>query len=170
MPRSDEAQFLQQVLRGNQGAIQFCQQLFQVSQVLDDIIDGDKPLTGEQVISAFWKSLIEIPANPFYREHEPYLRPLMAMSLQDWRDSVVLERSDSEHNRTLAFVLRDQLTGLVTQCAYLVGGEQWMAAVGPKVREHFHEDSLGDYLAELEKDPTQNPAYQADAEESLKGG
>lgn len=152
MPRSDEAQFIQQVLRGNQGAVQFCRQLFQVSQTLDDLIDGDKPMTGDQVISAFWKSLIEIPANPFYREHEPYLRPLMAMALQDWRDSVVLERSSSEHNHTLAFVIRDQLTGVVTQCAYLVGGESWAAAVGPKIREHFHEDALADYLKEL-RDP-----------------
>jgi len=149
MPRPNEAEFLRQVLKDNQAAVQFCQQLFQVSQVLDDIIDADKPVSGDAVISAFWKSLIEIPANPFYREHEPYLRPLMAMAMQDWRDSVVLERSGAEDNQTLAFVLRDQLTGLVIQCAYLVGGESWMASVGPQVRIHFHEDSLGDYLKEL---------------------
>jgi hypothetical protein len=150
MNQNDEAKFLHSILRGNAQAVQFCQSLFEVSQTLDDLIDGDSKITQQVVISAFWKTLIEIPANPFYREHEPYLRPLMAMALQDWRDSVVLERSDSEHNKTLAFVLRDQLSGVVTQCAYLLGGESWMASVGPQVRQYFHDEPLSDYLKEFE--------------------
>lgn len=149
MPRSEEYQFITEVLQNNKSAIEFCRSLFRISQTLDDIIDADRPLTGSQVISAFWQAMIELPANPFYREHEPFLRPLMAMALQDWRDSVVLERSDSHHNRTLAFVLRDQLAGLVIQCAYLVGGEQWMEQHGPAIRQHFHEDSIDDYLKGL---------------------
>lgn len=168
MPRQDEHAFLQQALRQNTGAVAFCETLFRISQTLDDIIDGDQPVTGGAVVSAFWQALIELPANPFYREHEPYLRPLMAAALQDWRDSVALERSGDYHQRTLAFVLRDQLTSLVVQCAYLVGGEAWMQQTGPLIRRHFHEDSLADYLAEL--DPTQDPACQADVEESLNGG
>ena len=73
----------------------------------------------------------------------------MAGALQDWRDSVILERSESEHFKTIAFVLRDQLTSVVVQCAYLIGGESWMESVGPKIRAHFHEDTLSDYLNEL---------------------
>ena len=153
MKSTQEAQFLAEVLRGNQAAVQFCLSLFRVSQTLDDIIDGDKKITQNQVISAFWQSLVEIPGNAFYRQNEAYLRPLMAMALQDWRDSVFLERSESEHNQTLAFVLRDQLTGVVIQCAYLVGGEAWMEACGPRVREHFHDEPLSDYLDNLKPEP-----------------
>jgi len=151
MPNENETAFLHQVLRGNRSAVEFCQSLFRVSQTLDDMIDGDKNITQNQVMSAFWQSLIEIPGNPFYRANEAYLRPMMAMALQDWRDSVFLERSGDEHQQTLAFVLRDQLTGVVVQCAYLVGGEAWMEAHGPKIRAHFHEDTLGDYLTDLQK-------------------
>ncbi|MDY7116611.1 hypothetical protein RAN53_09635 [Halomonas sp. SSL-5] len=168
MPRQDEHAFLQQALRQDAGAVAFCETLFRISQTLDDLIDGDKPVTGDVVVSAFWQALIELPGNPFYRQHEPYLRPLMAGALQDWRDSVALERSGSQHERTLAFVLRDQLTSVVVQCAYLIGGEAWMRQAGPAIRRHFHEDSLEDYLAEL--DPTQDPDYQADVDESLNGG
>lgn len=151
MPRSDEAQFLQMVLRNHGPAIRFCQTLFQISQTLDDLIDGDRGVPQATIISAFWKALIELPANPFYREHEPYLRPLMGAALQDWRDSVILERSDSEHYKTIAFVLRDQLTSVVVQCAYLIGGESWMESVGPQIRVHFHEDTLSDYLNDLQE-------------------
>ena len=170
MPRPDENQFLAQALQGHQHAIEFCRSLFRISQTLDDLIDADKTLTGSQVISAFWQALIELPGNPFYREHEPFLRPLMAMALQDWRDSVVLERSDSDHNRTLAFVLRDQLAGVVTQCAYLIGGERWMEKQGPTIRQYFHEESLGDYLTGLNPDWTQTPEPRASSDESLSGG
>ncbi|MDP4546480.1 hypothetical protein [Marinobacter sp. MDS2] len=151
MPRPDEQQFLQQALQGCEPAIRFCQTLFRISQTLDDLIDKDKALTDSVIISAFWQALIELPANPFYRQHELYLRPLMAAALQDWRDSVALERSGSAHNQTLAFVLRDQLTSVVVQCAYLVGGEAWMESAGPQIRAHFHEDTLSDYLNDLKE-------------------
>lgn len=149
MPQSSEHAFLRQVLQGSAPAVDFCETLFRISQTLDDIIDGDRPVTGDVVVSAFWQSLIELPANPFYRRHESYLRPLMAAALQDWRDSVILERSKSPHDHSLAFVLRDQLTGVVVQCAYLVGGESWMAEVGPAIRRHFHDENLSDYAAGL---------------------
>lgn len=153
MQVDDEAKFLQSVLRGHAPAIQFCRTLFSISQTLDDLVDGDRAVPETAIISAFWKALIELPANPFYRDNEPYLRPLMAMALQDWRDSVVLERSNSEHYKTIAFVLRDQLTSLVVQCAYLIGGESWMESVGPQIRGYFHDEPLSDYLNDLQETP-----------------
>lgn len=150
MPRQDEHAFLCRVLPNQPAAVAFCETLFRISQTLDDLIDRDRPVSDEAVVSAFWQALIELPANPFYRQHEPYLRPLMASALQDWRDSVTLERSSDRHHRTLAFVLRDQLTTLVIQCAYLIGGEAWMTQVSVPIRQHFHEDTLDDYLNDLE--------------------
>lgn len=149
MPQPNERAFLQRVLREHAAAILFCEALFRISQTLDDLIDGDKPVTGDAVYAAFWEALIELPANPFYRQHEPFLRPLMAAALQDWRDSVTLERAGDHHGRTLAFVLRDQLTSLVVQCAGIVGGAGWMRQVSAEIRRHFHEDALGDYLGEF---------------------
>ena len=151
MKQNDQAKFLQSALQGHAPAIRFCLMLFGISQTLDDLIDRDREVSDSTIISAFWQALIELPANPFYREHEPYLRPLMAAALQDWRDSVALERSNSEHNRTLAFVLRDQLTSVVVQCAYLIGGESWMESVGPQIRGYFHDEPLSDYLNDLQE-------------------
>lgn len=150
MPRQDEHAFLCRVLPNAPAAVAFCETLFRISQTLDDLIDKDRTPDDTEVVSAFWQALIELPSNPFYRQHEPYLRPLMASALQDWRDSVTLERTGNRHHRTLAFVLRDQLTSLVIQCAYLVGGEAWMTQVSVAIRRHFHEDTLDDYLNDLE--------------------
>ena len=149
MPRPDEHLFLNQVLRECAPAVAFCEQLFRISQVLDDLIDKDKPVSDLAITKAFWLALIELPANPFYRQHEPYLRPLMAAALQDWMDATCLERLGGDHGAHLAFVLRDQLTAVVVQCAYLVGGYDWMQSVSVQIRQHFHEDSLGDYMSDL---------------------
>lgn len=149
MPQPNERAFLQHVLKDNAAAILFCEALFRVSQVLDDLIDGDKPVTGDAIYRAFWEAMIDIPSNAFYRAHEPTLRPLMAAALQDWRDSVTLERDGDRHGRSLAFVLRDQLTSLVVQCAGLIGGFAWMQQVSAEIRRHFHEEKLDDYLNEF---------------------
>lgn len=149
MPRSDEREFLNSVLQDCSPAVCFCEQLFRISQVLDDLIDRDKPVSDAAITGAFWMALIELPANPFYRQHEPYLRPLMASALQDWKDATGMERAGDEHGMHLAFVLRDQLTAVVIQCAYLIGGYDWMQSVSAQIRRHFHEDSLSDYINDL---------------------
>ncbi len=149
MPQPNERAFLQHVLQGQAAPILFCESLFRISQTLDDLIDGDKPVPGQAVYRAFWEALIDLPGNPFYRQHESVLRPLMAAALQDWRDSVTLELAGDHHGRTLAFVLRDQLTSLVVQCAGIVGGFDWMQQVSTEIRRHFHEDALEDYLGEF---------------------
>lgn len=163
MPRQNEANFLRGVLCQNEAAAAFCEMLFRISQTLDDLIDKDKPVTDAVLIRTFWEALIELPANSFYRQYEPYLRPLMASALQDWRDSACMERSDLRHYKTIAFVLRDQLTGLVTQCAYLIGGYDWMNKVSLSIRDYFHDETLDDYLAELE--PT-----KSEVNEPVSGG
>ena len=148
MPRRNEHEFLEEILCGNRSAVEFCETVFRISQTIDDLIDADTDLDGNDVVNAFWQSLIELPANPFYRENEPYLRPLMALALQDWRDSAVLERGNI-HGQTLAYVLRDQLTSIVIQCTYLLGGRDWMVSVSNRIRDHFHDESLNSYLTHL---------------------
>jgi hypothetical protein len=148
MPQPDERAFLQHVLRNNAPAILFCELLFQISQTLDDLIDKDREVSDNEIYRAFFQSLIDLPANGFYRANELFLRPMMASALQDWRDATTLEKQDY-HGKTIAFVLRDQLTSLVVQVAGLVGGFDWMQSVSADIRRHFHEDQLNDYVRDL---------------------
>lgn len=159
MSTSKERQLLLYVLRGDMAAIEMCEQLFRISQVLDDLVDGDKPVTGSAIIETFWCALIDLPANPFYRRHEPTIRPLMAAALQDWTDATRMERGDDHHGKTLAFVLRDQLTSLVVQVAGIIGGYQWMQNVSEQIRRFFHDEPIAEYINNL-------PASEAEPEAS----
>lgn len=145
-----EMQFWHSVLRGDQDAVNFVCMVVRAAQVLDDLIDGDVHVNQRLIVKTFWEMLVELPMNPFYRRNELYLRPLLGSMLQDWYDSVCLERSEDLHNRTVAFVLRDLFSSLATQCAYLVGGHDWATEIGPAIRTFLHEETFEEYRHSLE--------------------
>jgi len=149
MARKNETEFLLETLRGNEEAVRLCQLFFRVSQVIDDLIDRDKPVSPEAITGSYWMALVEIPSNGFYLRHFNSLQPIVRQVFIDWMDSSALERQD-DHGRNLAFVLRDSPAALVTQCAYLIGGYEWMRKVSTEIRKHIHEDTLDGYKAELD--------------------
>lgn len=151
MARENEREFLLWALQNDAVAVAFIEMVSRIAQTLDDLVDRDRAVAGDRTINAFWEGLIELPVNPFYRQNELYLRPILASVLQDWRDSVVLERTQDGHNQILSFVLRDQLATLIIQCAYLIGGKEWSQTVGPAIRNHCHEDTFEEYVNSLEK-------------------
>lgn len=149
--RQEQARRLLALLGGDaqgQQALALCDALFGISQVWDDLVDADRAVSPEAVSQAFWLALVEIPANPFWQRHQAELRPLLAAAIAAWQDANELERGP-EHERTLAFVLRDMLTSVACHCAYLLGGYPWQRRVSPDVRRLLHDEPLSDYLEGL---------------------
>ncbi|WP_423820822.1 hypothetical protein V5738_10825 [Salinisphaera sp. SPP-AMP-43] len=145
-----QREFLSRVLGGNESAVAFCERAFRISQNIDDLYDGDKVVDDPKRDALIWDMLVGLPDNPFYQAHFDTLQPLIRAALSDWIDSTTLESGD-DHEVSLAFVLRDQLTGVVSQCAYLVGGYQHMRNVSVEIRRHFHNERLDDYQASLQE-------------------
>lgn len=135
-------------LKGDAQAVALCDQVFHLTQIWDDLVDGDKEVCIEDINRAFWLALVEIPQNPFFQRHQAQLTPLLRAAVADWMDAGSLEQGDN-HERTLAFVLRDAVGGLVSQCAYLIGGYEWMRTVSPDVRRMVHDETLDTYLRRL---------------------
>ena len=127
----------------------FCKIVFRASQVLDDLIDGDQ-LTAVAVINTFWEIMIDLPRNSFYRQHVDTLVPIMQVFLQDWEDATNLEKQ-GDHEKNIAFVLRDTVGGIVIHVAGLVGGREWARQIAVSVRQHIHEDTLDEYKEGLSK-------------------
>ena len=135
-------------LGGDVEAARFVDGLFFVSQVWDDLVDRDREVDPEDVSRAFWLTLAELPANGFYRRHRDDLLPLVRTAMADWLDATTLERGTA-HERTVAFALRDSLAAVVSACAYLKGGYEWMRRVSPEIRRMIHDETLGSYLRGL---------------------
>jgi hypothetical protein len=142
----DQRSFLQRVLKNNMAAVYYCEMLFGVSQVWDDIVDADKPLTSTAVNAAFWDALITIPNNAFYQQHFHVLNPLMSSCIQDWMDATRMERSSDEH-LAASYVLRDSLSNIVIHCARLIGGFSWAQSISLDVRYAVYDESLEEYKA-----------------------
>jgi len=140
-----ESEFLNHVMLGEKDAVAFLRMLGKISQTWDAIIDGDN-YTADDVHRAFMMALFGLHINKFYIEHRDVLAPLMRAAAHDWIDSVELERSGEPNDLPLSFVLRDSLTSLIVQCAYLVGGTEHAIEVGPEIRRYFHDETLADYI------------------------
>lgn len=146
-----QQEFIFEAVLGDKAAFAFCQKIFNISQVMDDLVDKDKPVADDLIMKTFWDCLIEVPKNPFYMRHAPTLIPLMQVFLVDYRDSVLLERNEKlddemkDHGKNIAFVLRDSVGSIVTHCAYLVGGYDHMAQIQEKVRLIIFDESLEQY-------------------------
>jgi len=144
----NERQFLIRVLQSNGPAIEMCEILFRISQVWDDLYDNDNDVSKEAINEAFWEALIELPGNTFYQRHFNTIHPLLKQYIIDWMDANLLEQ-ENEHGQNIAFVLRDSVASVVVQCAYLVGGYDWMRTVSPQIRRFMLDEKLDDYKAEL---------------------
>ena len=148
MPMTRQKELLNRVLLGNIPAIAFCETLFSISQIWDDVVDRDKPLTEFEVNGMMWEALITLPNNPFYQQYFDILNPIMQSAIVDWMDSNKLVRNDNDEHRVAAYVLRDSLTNIVIHCARLVGGFDWMMEISMDVREALYSEPLSKFKEE----------------------
>ena len=144
-------------LQGNEHAADLMQSLFAVSQVLDDLADGDTPTTpasrAGMAADAVAGLLVGVGNNPFYRAHENDLRPLCLDAVLAWQLSAELETGDTT-DRCWAFVCRDSLERVLVGAARIIGGLAWAGHVQRAAYRYFRRDhadgqSLPAWLDEL---------------------
>lgn len=138
-------EFLCWALRDNAEAVALCEQLVYVAHGWDDLIDGDAEVEPHRLNRIFWTALIDMPANGFYQRHYGELAPILRQSIADWLDANTLENA-GRHGAQLAFVLRDSFHALAIQCAYLVGGYDWMREVSIAVRARYQDETFDQYM------------------------
>ena len=140
----NEQELLEHVLK-DAGAIQFIKSLHKISQVWDDLVDKDKPVSREQIDGAFRLALIEIPQNPFYLFFIGKLLPVMESVIYDWQTATVMEQGDE---LMTPFILRDSLAGIIVYCAGLLYGPEWALNIAPTVRKWVHDEDFTKYVEE----------------------
>lgn len=142
---------MREALRGDEDAIAFCDLLYRVLHVWDDIVDGDKPLTASDVNGAFRAALVDLPMNRFFRKHADTLVPILSAGITAWEVSNVFERSDDRELWRKAHMLRVHVGAVFVMCAELVGGREWATQVAPSMYDLVQGDTLAQYLDEMER-------------------
>lgn len=141
--RAQEMQVYLKWVRGNQDAAVFIEQFFYACHLWDDLIDGDKARGAEEINMAFWVLMVSIPENPFYRQHFAELQPLIVAAINDWHTANELEREPE--GRDIAYTLRCSIITIISHCAYLCGGPDWVRQVGPEIRRIGQRETLQKY-------------------------
>ncbi len=139
-------EFMLHAFRGDLDAIRLIDDVRLVAGVWDDLYDGDKGLTKEQISKAFWAATVSMPSNPFYLRFASDLRPVMAVGVE-----IANQYEHGMHEeRVLAHVLRYSIADVATLMVLLIGGAEWATVVGPELRRRSQKDTLQHYLGELE--------------------
>lgn len=136
-------------LKGNLDALRFVEVFTSTLHVWDDLQDGDKPVTRQDVSDMMWQALVVLPDCRFYRLHYDGLSPLIRVAIMNWHTANRLEASDVEHDKNISFMLRSSYADVVLYCAFLVGGLSWVNEIGVEFRRAWHHESITEYLHAL---------------------
>mgnify|MGYP003395407320 CR=1 FL=1 len=141
--------------RGNRAAVELAFYIAKVADTWDNLIDRDKEVDDSEINRAFWMCLVDIPRNQFYMAHFNDLQPIIAQSIINYGisnvyqgDSGLLETKDEA--LALAHVLRYSVADVIVHMAFIVGGADWAAGVGPELRAMCQRDTLANFMAEME--------------------
>lgn len=146
MTRDEKLATLARCFKNNPHALDVVVKINDVCEIWDDLHDGDRAVSLEEMNGAFDTALLELPSNPFYRMHQDEYIVLMRSVRLAWHDSNVLSKG-SEHDRHMAYMLKQQITRIANYTAYLIGGMEWAKRVGPDICR-LYDQPLEEYMKE----------------------
>lgn len=111
--------------------------------LLDDIIDGDKPVTDEELVGLELAWMKELAGNSFYHAHANFLMPLIIMGCNAWLDANRWEKSGDEVQRVHSDVVKSIYHEVVFACVYLCGGWNALREFTTKHREYQKDNYHG---------------------------
>ena len=130
--------------RGDQSAVALSMMLLEVSQVWDDLIDGDEVIK-EDIDRAFKYLIYDIPVNPVYKLIPSMPDHLLNVYLR-WRDATAME-SEEKPDLEKTYMLRAGIYDIFVIIAFHLFGDEWSKAVGVRIRKLY-----GETLASLKEE------------------
>ena len=117
MTPEKESDLIRYWLKDNAAAINLFNAYSRISQIWDDLYDGDKPVTKSKVNNMMMSALIEIPTNPFYQQHYQQLMPIVQHCLVTWLDANSMEVMGNERDLQVSYIIRSVTTELLVHMA-----------------------------------------------------
>lgn len=120
---------------GDPGAVTFANRLYDACQRWDDLEDEGSCKGANALLSWLaWGKEYE----PYFMAHAHILRPVMLSMYLQWRASNVLDRGDPS-DVSKSYMLRAGIYGVWHVMAWLAGGDDWAAEVGPEIYRSYGE-------------------------------
>lgn len=111
--------------------------LWHVTQVFDDVADGDA-VNRDDLDGAIWKGLVAMPANPFFIAHQSTLQPVLATAIMKWKASDSAEKAGKADEKS--FVWRAGYYDVLMCVVMLCHDPETAMALADEVMALYGED------------------------------
>ena len=144
----DDRSYMLYAFKGNQAAVDYVLMVARAADVFDNLIDKDVPVSDKDITEALWLLAVEIPRNPFFQSFANDLLPVTATGIINWMAANKMERSKEMNHRAIeiAHVIRYSIADVALMAAFLCGGQEWAAEVGPELRLRSQKSDINDYI------------------------
>ena len=107
------------------------------NRIIDDLYDGDVPVSKEDIEKVFWIIAIEIPNNPFYVNYRQALMTQYIIIYNAWMDANRWENDENKKKKICSHFIKEYIGELIPLVAYLTGGTVHMRNISLMARELF---------------------------------
>lgn len=133
---------------GNRDALNMTKVMAEISQVWDDLIDKDKPVTDEQINWAFTAALVYLPMNPFYQRIQQAVMPMWITAITEFKMATKFERDKDEHGLEIAHGMRFAAAQIIAYAVILCVGERKAEEYLPELWKLIMSERFDDYRKE----------------------
>lgn len=165
----NDVELLTHACKGNTEAVKLCLDFAKITDVWDNLIDGDKPVTTDEIDAAFLRLLIELPANEFFVANRARLLPVMVSSITNWKIANSYEATGRVDLLEIAHNMRFSLADVMLTVVSICGGFAWACEIGVELRTRVQKERLLPYLQEHTKQlPAEWATFRAGFARCLK--
>lgn len=144
---TDNPQSFNELLGENPSAAQFIRDISFISNFFDDLIDGDQVGQAE-IYSALWRAFVALPTNPFFRDNQAMLVPIMATGFMNWQAANQMESAGVEEELRVSHVIRYSIGDIFLMTVALVKGQEYASAHARQLRLMYQSETWAHYLSE----------------------
>jgi hypothetical protein len=132
----------------DEAAVDFFTRLGNFTEVIDDLVDQDKPINTSEFYDAMKFVLCDMPFNQFFKAFDRELRGQMHLALNSWLESDRLRKTGDKTDIAVAFVLRDITHEMLLSAGIWLRGYDAAMDEFPTLRRLLTNDSIEEYTQE----------------------
>jgi hypothetical protein len=133
---------------GNQDALNMYRMFVDLAHLWDDLVDGDKETTEDDINNAFLICLIYLPANPFYRSIQEQVWPMWLTVVSAYQTANKFERDKDPHGVEIAHGLRYAAGNIMAYAVHVCVGAEKAKEVLPEMWKSVFHERFDDYRKE----------------------
>ncbi|MCY4470299.1 MAG: hypothetical protein OXC08_16415 [Thiotrichales bacterium] len=130
-------------------AVRWLLDLWDAFEVVDDLIDKDKPVSDERILRMLWEFAVDCPTNPFFLRHAHTLAPVLHLGVNHWIDANDLEREGTDASLRFSYILRAAYMSITQTVVELTRGREAMRECSLDIIRFFGTETYEEYAAKI---------------------